>query len=1104
GPNYTTVALANSSVDVRQQALPRVKDSPESPATDSSGASTPNSPSTPTTPSWLSKTLSRIKSPKINNLRFLLGNEKSRCAGPRDQECAGDRASMSQRGPGHRSPSRLSSKSPVGNEQVSFSQFKSQRYESLGISPEVGRAAQHSAKAFGVHNILNPSEAHSMGSDSRGRPSSRAKETEPIYSASSSAPYGVTRPYFPGHADTGSVPTTPVTAGVVPAGRYPMSERNSPSTAYPFPIMDNPRKILSPRAPRISNLGQTHSPRDQDSRQPLAPSMLPAKRPYEQNTPDEVRHAPGLQQPSGIASGPHTPMVTPPRSLSQPVARPLDASYVQPPTIPPPGEYQSRSHGMHTPSQLQHGITGMSTGRPLSVTEGALTEGTSTWPDILRRQAGSFVGMDSQQAYMTLPGSDTPIPVQVDYSQASKKADEKRQRNAKASTRHRRKKKTLQEENMKHLQELKEERQQMLQQMEELENQRDFYRSDRNRLRDIVARTPAKPPNAVSSHPHPYSRLSQRGLIGRAARTGSAHRRSSRFLASDVWCSTWWSAAQPPVDAQPSLWRTSAEAPICNFFNERRETAAVTSDGGAASTHVRTGPRATSTSRTRYENWAVEGGSAVSSGNRLGNCAKKAPRQPPLVTTSSHLLCDFEYGSLPDDITEQEICSVFAAGEPDVARAVQAAREALKKPSWRSLSGTQRGHLINRLADLVDEHGETLAAIETLDNGKPLSISRSYDVPHFSEVLRYYAGWADKNQGSVIDIGPKKMAYTVKHPVGVCGQIIPWNYPLDTAAWKLGPALSCGNTVVLKLAEQTPLSMLYVAQLIREAGFPPGVINIISGRGGEAGAALARHQEVDKISFTGSTATGKEVMRMAAGTLKAVTLETGGKSPLIVFDDANLEQAVRWAHEGVMANQGQMCTATSRLLVQDGIYDRFVERFKAFTEETSILGDPFDGRTYQGPQISKSHAERIMSYISSARSDGAEVFHPRGNLPSRGFFVPPTILTNVKTNTAAFQEEIFGPVVAIARFKGEEEAVEISNASRYGLAGAVFTKDLGRAHRVGRDLEAGMVWVNSSNDSDTRVPFGGVKESGFGRELGEDGLKGYYSVKAVLVNLTDE
>jgi aldehyde dehydrogenase (NAD(P)+) len=411
---------------------------------------------------------------------------------------------------------------------------------------------------------------------------------------------------------------------------------------------------------------------------------------------------------------------------------------------------------------------------------------------------------------------------------------------------------------------------------------------------------------------------------------------------------------------------------------------------------------------------------------------------------------------------------------------------------------------MNRLADLVDEHGETLAAIETLDNGKPLSISRSYDVPQFSEVLRYYAGWADKNPGSVIDVGPKKLAYTVKQPVGVCGQIVPWNYPLDTAAWKLGPALSCGNTVVLKLAEQTPLSMLYVAQLVRGAGFPPGVINIINGRGGEAGAALVRHPEVDKISFTGSTATGKEVMRMAAGTMKAVTLETGGKSPLIVFDDANLEQAVRWAHEGLMANQGQMCTATSRLLVQDGIYDSFVESFKAFTEETSILGDPFDPKTYQGPQISKAQAERIMSYISSARSAGASVFHPREILPSKGYFVPPTVLTNIGTNTAAFREEIFGPVAAIARFSSEEEAIEISNATRYGLAGAVFTRDLGRAHRVARDLEAGMVWVNSSNDSDVRVPFGGVKESGLGRELGEDGLRGYYNVKAVYVNLTDE
>ncbi|KAL7798291.1 hypothetical protein V8C37DRAFT_407878 [Trichoderma ceciliae] len=465
-PNYDTIALANSSVDVRQRALPGpVKDSPDLPATDSSGATTPNSPNTPTTPSWLSKNLSRNTSPKINHLRFLIGEGRSQCTDPRDQECVGDQVSMSQRGPGPRSPSRLSSRSPVSNDQAPFSHFTSQRYESAGFPPDVGRAAQHSGKAFGVHNILNPPEAHSMGSEPSRRPSTRARETEPTHPASST-PYGVPRPYFHGHAATSSLPTTPVAAGATPTGRPPISERNSPSTAYPFPVMGNSRKMLSPRGPRVLSLGQHLAPRDPDPRQQLAPSMPPTKRPYEPDTADEPRHAPGLHQPSGIASGPHTPMVTPPRSLSQPLARPLDAPH------------------------FQHGIAGIPASRPLS-RMGGPTEGAPAWPEILRRQAGSFVGMESQQAYMTLPGSDTPIPVQVDYSQASKKADEKRQRNAKASTRHRRKKKTLQEENMKQLQELKEERQQMLQQMEELATHRDFYRDDRNRLRDIVARTPA-------------------------------------------------------------------------------------------------------------------------------------------------------------------------------------------------------------------------------------------------------------------------------------------------------------------------------------------------------------------------------------------------------------------------------------------------------------------------------------------------------------------------------------------------------------------------------------------------------------------------------------
>lgn len=408
-----------------------------------------------------------------------------------------------------------------------------------------------------------------------------------------------------------------------------------------------------------------------------------------------------------------------------------------------------------------------------------------------------------------------------------------------------------------------------------------------------------------------------------------------------------------------------------------------------------------------------------------------------------------------------------------------------------------------RLADLVDQHSETLATIETIDNGKPISVSRVFDVPHFAQVLRYYAGYADKVFGQVIDVGPNKMAYTLKQPVGVCGQIIPWNYPLGMAAWKLGPALCAGNTVVLKLAEQTPLSMLYVSQLIAEAGFPPGVINVINGYGRETGAALAQHEGVDKIAFTGSTATGKQIMKMAASTMKAITLETGGKSPLIVFDDADLDQAVRWAHIGIMSNQGQVCTATSRLLVQDGIYGAFIERFKAHTAKASIVGDPFDPATFQGPQVSRTQLDRVLGYISSARDAGATVHHPATGIPERGFFAPPTIFTDVPAGAAVFRDEIFGPCATVTRFSTEEEALGVANATRYGLAGAVFTRDLARAHRMARDVEAGMVWVNSSNDSDVRVPFGGVKESGLGRELGEEGLRGYYNVKAVHINLSD-
>lgn len=325
------------------------------------------------------------------------------------------------------------------------------------------------------------------------------------------------------------------------------------------------------------------------------------------------------------------------------------------------------------------------------------------------------------------------------------------------------------------------------------------------------------------------------------------------------------------------------------------------------------------------------------------------------------------------------------------------------------------------------------------------------------------------------------------------------------AAWKLGPALACGNTVVLKPAEQTPLSILFLANLIVEAGFPPGVVNIVNGHGAIAGAALASHMDVDKIAFTGSTATAKQIMKMASVNLKNITLETGGKSPLIVFNDADLEQAVGWAHIGIMYNQGQICTATSRILVQDEIYDRFLEAFKAQVKNVSKIGDPFEESTFQGPQVTQAQYDRIMSYIDVGKSEKATLI--AGGKPftgvgdGKGFFVEPTVFTDVTPKMRIYQEEVFGPFVVIARFSEEKDAIEMANDSTYGLGSALFTTNLTRAHRVAKKIEAGMVWINSSNDSDWRIPFGGVKQSGIGRELGEAGLAAYSNTKAIHVNM---
>ncbi|RMY90234.1 hypothetical protein D0861_03740 [Hortaea werneckii] len=453
---------------------------------------------------------------------------------------------------------------------------------------------------------------------------------------------------------------------------------------------------------------------------------------------------------------------------------------------------------------------------------------------------------------------------------------------------------------------------------------------------------------------------------------------------------------------------------------------------------------------------------------------------------------------------ESEIASVHAAEPEDVDKAVEAARAAFKGP-WRDMSPSERGDLMFKLSQLVEENKELLATIETWDNGKPYQVALNEDLAEVSGCLKYYAGYADKVHGQVIDTGSAKLAYTIREPVGVCGQIIPWNYPLGMAAWKLGPALACGNTIVLKAAEQTPLSILVFANLVKEAGFPPGVLNIINGHGRVAGAAIAQHMGIDKIAFTGSTATGKEIMKSAAVNMKNITLETGGKSPLLVFDDADLDQAVKWSQIGIMSNMGQICTATSRILVQEGVHDKFVEAFKDYVGKTSKIGDPFSDETFQGPQVTKAQYERVLSYIEAGKSDGAtlamggEAYKNVGN--GKGFFVSPTVFTNVKSDMRVFREEVFGPFVVIASFKTEEEALEKANDTTYGLGSAVFTKDIVRAHRIARKIEAGMVWINSSQDSDYRIPFGGVKQSGIGRELGEAGLEAYSNKKAVHVNL---
>uniref|UniRef100_H2YC02 aldehyde dehydrogenase (NAD(+)) n=1 Tax=Ciona savignyi TaxID=51511 RepID=H2YC02_CIOSA len=454
--------------------------------------------------------------------------------------------------------------------------------------------------------------------------------------------------------------------------------------------------------------------------------------------------------------------------------------------------------------------------------------------------------------------------------------------------------------------------------------------------------------------------------------------------------------------------------------------------------------------------------------------------------------------------TEEKICDIQEGDKADVDIAVKAAQEAFKLGSpWRTMDASQRGVLLNKLADLISRDRHILASLETLDNGKPYNVSYNVDLELVIRCYRYYAGFSDKIHGKVIPADGNQHAYTRHEPVGVCGQIIPWNFPLLMQAWKLGPALSTGNVVVMKPAEQTPLTALYVASLIKEAGFPPGVVNMIPGYGPTAGAAISEHMDVDKVAFTGSTEVGHLIMQAAGkSNLKRISLELGGKSPNIIFEDADLDYAVEMAHFGLFFNMGQCCCAGSRVFVQESIYDEFVKKSVARAKKRTV-GSPFESGVEQGPQVDSEQFHKIQELIQSGKDEGAELLCGGERYGTKGYYIQPTVFANVKDHMRIATEEIFGPVQQIMKFKTMEEVIERANNTTYGLAAAVFTKDLNTAITVSNSIRAGTIWVNTFNSFTSMTPFGGYKMSGQGRELGEYGLANYTEVKCVTLLIRD-
>jgi len=449
--------------------------------------------------------------------------------------------------------------------------------------------------------------------------------------------------------------------------------------------------------------------------------------------------------------------------------------------------------------------------------------------------------------------------------------------------------------------------------------------------------------------------------------------------------------------------------------------------------------------------------------------------------------------------TGDVLAQVAEGDKEDINRAVAAARAAFDSGPWSKLTPSERGRLIWKLADLVEKHAEEFAQLESLDNGKPLTIARMADVPGTVDMFRYMAGWATKIEGNTIPIsahGAKFLAYTLREPVGVVGQIIPWNFPLLMAAWKLAPALATGCCVVLKPAEQTPLTALLLGELIQEAGIPDGVVNIVPGYGETAGAALAAHPKVDKIAFTGSTEVGKLIVQAATGNLKKVSLELGGKSPNLVFDDADIDATIPGAAMAIFFNHGQCCCAGSRLYVEDKQFDKVVDGISQLASKIRV-GSGLEPTTDMGPLVSEEQMNRVCGYLEAGKAEGAKATVGGSRHGDKGYFVKPTVLVNTNEKMKVVREEIFGPVVTASPFKDIDDLVAKANDTEYGLAAGIWTRDIKKAHRVASMLRAGTVWINCYNVFDAAMPFGGYKQSGWGREMGHEVLELYTEVKSV-------